>query len=567
MSSSSFSIDRGACRFTAPRARAAPPSLAEAGSVLPAFGDDALRELCRSPACCCRAACDGTFTTSTPTAAGRTIWPTKPASTERSLQLLEWWEAELRACYAGRCRHPVFVALREHDRRVRIPTEPFARFAHRLPARPNDRRATRRSTNCSATVATRPIPVGRLVLYLGRCHDERRLPLSDAICTGLQLANFWQDVRRDCAKGRVYLPQEDLQRFGVDRSRARSQTADARQFKQLLAFEVDRAEELLRRGLPLVDADAARLGRRHVAVRARRLEDSREDSGDRLTTCSPCARKSRSSINYDCSSVACGATLARRGCCDERTCRSTKVIASAAAHGTPRGRAIFTIPSGSCRRRSGARCAHSMHSFAAPMISATTTVRSTSAATALINWRASLAVAPLAGKFDDPLLAGPDRYDPSLRNSAGVLRDGDRRRGERSRSRTEFATFAELERYCYQVASVVGLACIHVWGFRPRAVGLRGGPSLRRRVSADEHPSRRRRRRRPRPDLSAARRLAHGSAWSTTICAAERLLSPGDDRWRRCFAFRPSGPRRTIAMRAGADAVSRTGRRRHLSPR
>ena len=69
---------------------------------------------------------------------------------------------------------------------------------------------------CSATAATRPIPVGRLVLYAcGEAPAKRRFRLSDATCSALQLANFWQDVRVDFAKGRVYLPQDDMRRFGV----------------------------------------------------------------------------------------------------------------------------------------------------------------------------------------------------------------------------------------------------------------------------------------------------------------------------------------------------------------
>jgi phytoene/squalene synthetase len=89
-----------------------------------------------------------------------------------------------------------------------------------------------------------------MVLYLGGCHSADRVSLSDAICTGLQLANFWQDVARDWDRGRVYLPQEDCRRFGYDASMfARRECNDA--FRDLLKFEVDRAEQWLREGAVL----------------------------------------------------------------------------------------------------------------------------------------------------------------------------------------------------------------------------------------------------------------------------------------------------------------------------
>lgn len=97
-------------------------------------------------------------------------------------------------------------------------------------------------------------PVGRLLLALYRRATDDNLALSDAICTGLQLANFWQDVAIDSTKGRVYLPQEDLARHGV----SESQIADGRcdeHWRALMRFECSRARELLVRGRPL----AARL--------------------------------------------------------------------------------------------------------------------------------------------------------------------------------------------------------------------------------------------------------------------------------------------------------------------
>jgi phytoene/squalene synthetase len=90
-----------------------------------------------------------------------------------------------------------------------------------------------------------------LILYLGRSHDDERCRLSDSICTGLQLANFCQDVARDFAMGRIYLPQSTLARAGyTDELLARHEMNDA--FRRAMREEVDRAEHYLRAGEPLV---------------------------------------------------------------------------------------------------------------------------------------------------------------------------------------------------------------------------------------------------------------------------------------------------------------------------
>src|SRR5207237_4685690 len=87
-------------------------------------------------------------------------------------------------------------------------------------------------------------PVGHLVLYLARSYREENVQLADQICTGLQLANFWQDVARDLAIGRIYLPREDRARFGVSEDDLRGLRYTPA-FAALLAFEVERARALL----------------------------------------------------------------------------------------------------------------------------------------------------------------------------------------------------------------------------------------------------------------------------------------------------------------------------------
>ena len=108
-------------------------------------------------------------------------------------------------------------------------------------------------------------PVGRLVLQvMGTATSPVSLQQSDAICSALQFINFWQDVALDWAKGRVYIPQEDLARFGVDEAQIAAGRADER-WRGLMAFECARSRRLLRAGAPL----AARLrGRLGIEIRA-----------------------------------------------------------------------------------------------------------------------------------------------------------------------------------------------------------------------------------------------------------------------------------------------------------
>jgi squalene synthase HpnC len=175
----------------------------------------------------------------------------------RSLELLDWWEAQLHACYAGETRHPVFIALADTIREFEIPPQPFLAL---LTAFRQDQRITRYESfeELLGYCRNSADPVGRLVLYLGRCHDEPNGRLADAVCTGLQLANFWQDVAGDWDRGRIYLPLADCRRFGYNEEDFVARRASP-EFRRLLAFEVDRAERWLRDGLPLVEQLPGRL--------------------------------------------------------------------------------------------------------------------------------------------------------------------------------------------------------------------------------------------------------------------------------------------------------------------
>ena len=196
---------------------------------------------------------------------------------QQSLALLDAWEAELNATYlslvepaqpdiqhnvdrlepqvTGRNpaypRHPVFIALRETIRQFDIPRDPFANL---LTAFRQDQTTPRYPTfeDVLGYCKNSANPVGHLVLYLCGYRDGERQQLSDYTCTALQLANFWQDVAVDYGKGRIYLPLESLAKFGV----AESDIAERRatpQFLEMMKFEVNRAREWFRRGLPLID--------------------------------------------------------------------------------------------------------------------------------------------------------------------------------------------------------------------------------------------------------------------------------------------------------------------------
>lgn len=170
-------------------------------------------------------------------------------SVQESLDLLAWWEGELDRCYRGEATHPVMIALRPTIEEFNLPQAPLRDL---LVAFRQDQTKTRYESFDELRGYCRysADPVGRLVLHLGRCYSNDDAVLSDCICTGLQLVNHWQDVARDHAKGRVYLPHEDLRRFGVDEAVLSGRQTTA-QFRDLLKFEVDRAEQYLLSGREL----------------------------------------------------------------------------------------------------------------------------------------------------------------------------------------------------------------------------------------------------------------------------------------------------------------------------
>lgn len=180
------------------------------------------------------------------------------AAAER-LQRLDGYRRELENISAGKTTaEPVFKRLRQaiavHD----LPMQPFFDL---LDAFSQDVVKTRYADFCELMAYCRRSanPVGRLLLRLYRAESPQQLAWSDNICSSLQLINHWQDVGLDWGKGRVYLPQEDLQRFGIDEAQIASGTADGN-WCALLRFEVERARAMMLAGSPLGRSLPGRIG-------------------------------------------------------------------------------------------------------------------------------------------------------------------------------------------------------------------------------------------------------------------------------------------------------------------
>jgi squalene synthase HpnC len=166
-----------------------------------------------------------------------------------SLRLLEWWRGELDRMYGGEAEHPVFIALRATVKKYGIPKQPFERLVR---AFIQDQTVTRYESweGILDYCVYSANPVGHLVLYLCGYSDPERQRLSDATCTALQLANFWQDVTVDQQKDRVYLPLDLLAKHNYSVDDLFSHRFDAR-FREIMREAVGKARELFLRGLPL----------------------------------------------------------------------------------------------------------------------------------------------------------------------------------------------------------------------------------------------------------------------------------------------------------------------------
>jgi phytoene synthase len=171
----------------------------------------------------------------------------------RRLEKLQAYRIELQGIHANRASaDPLFAALarvvREHDLPLQLFHDLVDAFAQDVV---KNRYAdfaevldySRRSAN----------PVGRLLLKLFGKDTEENLRLSDSICSSLQLINFWQDVRIDYeTRDRIYLPQDEMRRFGVTEAQLREHRCDG-PFRELMRFQAERARRMMMEGKPLVD--------------------------------------------------------------------------------------------------------------------------------------------------------------------------------------------------------------------------------------------------------------------------------------------------------------------------
>lgn len=173
------------------------------------------------------------------------------------LRQLDEWQAQLNACYEGRATHPIFIALAHTVKELQLEKSLLSDL---LSAFKQDV-TKRRYANFSEVLdyCTRSAnPVGRLILRLFDYRDAQLDELSDAICTALQLANFWQDLAVDILKDRVYLPENEMAAAGITAQDLRAREASPA-LRQLLKFQVARTRELFERGKPLPDLVSGRL--------------------------------------------------------------------------------------------------------------------------------------------------------------------------------------------------------------------------------------------------------------------------------------------------------------------
>lgn len=171
-------------------------------------------------------------------------------SPQLALQHLHHWQVQLQRCFAGQAEHPIYIALRDTQTRFQLAIEPFEQL---LDAFRQDQFKTRYATfaellhYCQRSAN----PVGRIVLRLAAADSPENVALSDQICTGLQLANHWQDIGRDFQAGRIYLPQDAMQTHGVTEAMLGEHRA-SEPLRRLIAAECKRARSFFEAGRPLI---------------------------------------------------------------------------------------------------------------------------------------------------------------------------------------------------------------------------------------------------------------------------------------------------------------------------
>ncbi len=401
---------------------------------------------------------------------------------QRALALLDEWESGLRACYAGTPRHPVFVALRGTVQKFDIPIEPFADL---LKAFRQDQTTNRYPTwdELYGYCRYSANPVGRLVLYLCGYRDAERQQLSDATCTALQLANFWQDVSRDLDKGRIYIPLESLAAHGLTEADIVARRFDAR-YVALMKHLIARTRELFNRGRPLAAAVAPEL-RVDIELFTRGGEavlDAIERTGYNTL-------EHRPVISRGTQARLLGRALVSRLLAPvlsgQPSDEAKQVLVSAGSQVAPAGRAPAPEMEASyayCKRL--ARLARTNFYFAFFLLPPDKR-RAFHALYAFMRRADDIADEPGSPEQKlaklralrsalDSSLQGEGADDPVLPALADTLRRyaipprllHDLLAGAEMDLRADcYARFEDLREYCYRVAGTVGLCCLHVFGF------------------------------------------------------------------------------------------------------
>ena len=203
--------------------------------------------------------------------------------------MLDWIETDLERAYAGHAEHPLLQRVSTLVRDLSLSREPFLRL---IEANRQDQEVSRYATweELAHYCTLSANPVGELVLHVFGVATPERIGWSDSVCTGLQLAEHWQDVGEDFGRGRIYLPVEDMERFEVTEADVAAERPGPA-FASLMRFEVARARDLLRDGLALV---GSLRGRHRLAIAAyvgggRAALDAVEASGFDVLRRSPSA--------------------------------------------------------------------------------------------------------------------------------------------------------------------------------------------------------------------------------------------------------------------------------------
>jgi squalene synthase HpnC/squalene synthase HpnD len=406
----------------------------------------------------------------------------------RALELLNEWEQELHDCYAGKPSHPVFIALLQTIRTCEIPMEPFAdlivafrqdQTVHRYPTWEGMIGYCRYSAN----------PVGRLVLYLCGYRDAARQQLSDATCTALQLANFWQDVSRDLEKGRIYIPLDSIAAHDLTEDDIVSRRFDDR-YVSLMKDLIARTRELFAQGSPLADCVDSTLAVdiEMFSCGGLAVLDAIEAAGYNTLQHRPSIPKSK---QFQLLIRALGKRVFGRKSSAPQTSpevpvRAGRPVIVPTSTGAAQRSAVtndeVTRSYLECRRvareaasnfyyaffmlpqaKRDALCA--LYAFMRLVDDVSDTVGGIAEKQrGLAQWRAALDAAVAGDVAGHPILPAfadtlkrfriPPRYFHDLISGA-----------EMDLSVGDYGTFERLREYCYRVAGTVGLTCLHVFGF------------------------------------------------------------------------------------------------------